>query len=148
VSQQGGEFVSRTACNRCGDCCDVIQLHWSQDQIRSQWGEGRFRSWVLDELVPISREQAYRLLPRLERQHQAMATSHPPRPIAANFYTCSNFDAADRSCRIHQGDLPFACAGFPWYNGHPDPFTLIPYERCSYHADVAVTEAHIEPGTE
>jgi hypothetical protein len=143
IDNQRDEFVSRTACNRCGDCCEVIQLHWSQEQIRNDWGEGRFRSWVLDELVPISKAEAYTVLPGLRRQHQLISAQQPPRPLPLNFYRCLNFDAQARTCRIHAGDLPLACAGFPWYNGRPDALTLIPYERCSYHADVALTEANV-----
>lgn len=65
---------------------------------------------------------------------------------APAFYSCRNFNLETRECTSHD-DLPETCAGYPWYEGKPQPGKMLS-PHCSYNADVGQpVELTRKPGT-
>ncbi len=127
-------------CSHCGDCCEVIPLNRSRNDLRWWWDWRPWRpagwrtllqwSWWrtwLSVLVrrPNGNMRSARFI--LDHWHEI--------PNAPGFWTCDQFDAASRLCLAHaKGTKPPICIGYPWYETAPTAWLLS--RRCSYWADV------------
>lgn len=132
-----------TTCNGCGCCCDPVTLPYNQQELRL--GQTPYdvtedeRRWVLDDLVPMSRRVAKTKAPWYFGQ--AVMGANPGEDMAF-FYSCRNFDAETRQCRIYD-DRPFACRHYPWYGGDPQPGAALPHP-CSFREDIGQTVVPLE----
>lgn len=117
-----------TECNKCGDCCDVIRLKQTKQELR----ERKFRDYefLMKNWKRISKSVANSINPSLVKLELVSEKK-------SFYYSCEKFNSTTRTCEAHE-ERPSVCRGFPWYNGliEPNQLTLSPYKRCSFWNDV------------
>ena len=120
-----------TECNRCGDCCENMELNFTKGELRdfvARRGDG-------GATTPIAQAHLANAYFILRHWHRSGGGGTKTR------YACDRFDAATRLCTAHE-DRPPICQGFPWYGAPPPVGTVVRLpRRCSFNADVGVPVA-------
>jgi Fe-S-cluster containining protein len=123
-----------TECNRCGHCCEHLQLNFTKAELRAYVGDtGGSAS------TPVTRDHLANARFILGHWHRASGGG------TATIYACDAFDPTTRLCTA-QEDRPPICAGYPWYDAPPGWVTKQLPSPCSFNADVGV-EVQLGPSS-
>ncbi len=115
-----------TECNRCGSCCENLQLNFTKAELRAF-----ARGGDAVATTPLTRDHLANARFILAHWHRASGGG------SATKYACDAFDPSTRLCTAHQ-DRPPICAGYPWYDAPPGVRTRRLPPACSFNADVGV----------
>lgn len=137
------------SCHMCGKCCEAIHIRLSPEDIKKMAEDARRRGFddtnndpifVDQHWKPITREEAFRINPYLQEQHNELVSEYGEALLSDSYkrlqyYTCNQHDKETGKCTIH--DLrPSVCAGYPWYDRIPQSDHLFYSAECGYRADV------------
>jgi len=119
------------SCNQCGDCCRVIVLSRTPEQLAEVVVAGDTvgsAAFIAQHWHPVSSEEALAIFPEYAQSY--LDSGHP-----WHFYTCDQFDPGTNRCLAHETRPP-VCSDFPWYGGDPVGRYLHPaYRTCGYRAE-------------
>lgn len=133
-----------TTCDGCagaelpGQCCTVLQLPFTQDDIRRKPPDAipaRTRTWYLDDLRPIGWREAQRRAPWLAAP-STILPSNAGQMLARypSYYLCRHFDADTGRCGDH-ANRPDVCRNFPYYGRESVEGMKLP-PGCAFRADI------------
>jgi Fe-S-cluster containining protein len=116
----------------CGSCCDPVVLPFTKfDMAANPAFSAEDRRWVLDDLQPMARREAYAKRPDLRDRAMVDQRGRPATPV---FFRCRHFDPESRACTAYEARPP-VCRGFPWYDRPPSEHALLP-PACAFRDEL------------
>ena len=112
-------------CNKCGKCCEVIQIRYSKTDFRKMLKEGKNvpdAQFILANWKRISRKEAKRINPNLIVGKGAWD------------YICIQYDRDKRRCKVY-AQRPAVCRKFPIYK-KLDSEVLHSLPECGFHEEL------------